>query len=335
MKVYALLLSLFMGISASFAAAPSETSIAPGCPVELIYSGYDILQANPTYSDDSGWRDSIFANAEPFVTCIPTTVMYSYQHALFSTEQNYHQYLLRYVNFRNPIVLENKYYTASREFEYQRQEVFNQNLLTLQAHTGVQVLHGGLSTSFGAEPEKRFAPDFLKAVADFPSSSHDPDWLSKANAFFTRFGTHYINFFDFGAMWSYEMQFTPENYAYARSTGDLYYGLYASAEYTRTGGASAAHESSREKNARIMVESLAVLRRHHSQGVPPTHDLSASDWRDAAKENPEATYLELSPISELFTSYHFPNDPDIDAKRLLMMEAYSLYCDSLEYCHDI
>jgi len=52
-------------------------------------------------------------------------------------------------------------------------------------------------------------------------------------------------------------------------------------------------------------------------------------------ENPIPQKYQMSPISELFTANYFPNDPQIDQKRIVLQAAYEIYCSSVPGCHEL
>ena len=320
----------------SFAADDTNTQLDPDCPQEYFYRGYDYVMGNPVVNGgDPGWRLPIIHDGREALTCSWYPASGGSRHYETKNELDYYKQLDRKVSVFEYIdqedFLKPTAFTGSAEFEYQRRDVFDNDLINIQSEAYAQPFDGIIVPYSGYV----FSPDFLSALAELPVSTDEPDWFNKVKHFFTNYGTHMIGKSSLGALWIYEAQFTKENYLTLALTGDLYVGLTASAEYYRSNGTSIVYESERDTKARLMVEDYAEKQHSISVGTQPpssAHFLEfLGEWDDVMKPIP--TSFELHAISTLLSTNMFPNDPNIESKRKVMEAGYKLYCDSIANCH--
>ena len=321
----------------SFAADDTNTQLDPDCPQEYFYRGYDYVMGNPVVNGgDPGWRLPIILNGQEALTCHWAQASGGYRYYETTNELAYYKQLDQKVTVFEYIgeedMLKPTAFTGSADFEYQRRDVFDNDLINIQSEAWIQQFDGMIAPYPGGYI---FSPDFLSALAEFPVSTEELDWFDKVKIFFTNYGTHMMGKSSLGALWIYESQFTKENYLELALTGDLYVGLTASAEYYRSNGASVAYESERNTKARLMVERYAEKQRPISVGTQPPSDAHFTEflgeWDDVMEPIP--TSFDLNAISELLSADMFPNDPDIESKRKVMEAGYRLYCDSIANCH--
>ncbi|MFA6038048.1 MAG: MAC/perforin domain-containing protein [Legionellales bacterium] len=301
------------------------------CSESYFYHGYNVILANNTTDTSTPWGNRIFDLLTP--TCQPDLGDIWYYHDVTFDEASYQENILSSLSRYQDAFFEKIAFTGSQEFEYQRNEVFGKSLINIQSSARTRTGKGyGIYVDLGDfYPPEVFTADFLSAIESFPISTDNPDWFAQVKIFFDDYGTHVAEVIYYGAVWSYESQYTRENYDYLLSTGGLFNGLDNAADYYRTEGMVEYTEWGQ------LVASLAEKNRSLSVGAKPPKTASSwlNEWNEEARKAPAPYAFELEKISALLNAEFFPNDPDIDAKRLVMEEGYLQYCESVPYCHEV
>jgi len=319
-----LILSLFFFsiVCAAYATAPN-----PKCPTDYFYRGYDLFKGNPAAETwDPGWREPIMEK-KPRDSCVycssATSCAAKYQVFDMHTDLDYLSSLSQsaVVSGDSEDFFKETSFTGSADYYYHQEDVFSAGLVSVKAEGACQLYEGGRSLGC---TDVTFASAFLNAVADLPTSTQDPKWLERTQVFFNSYGTHMAGNLSLGARWGYESLFTQASYEALRAGNlDIMLAAEASAELFRTMGASAAFESQQTKDMRVAFDAAQEQQGAYFLGAPPPASLTFADWANNI-ENPIPQKYTLKPITELLNSKFFPEDPNIDGKRVAMEAAYGM-----------
>ncbi len=306
----------------------------PNCPLDFFYLGYDVIKGNPTSDNaDPGWQLAIMDEIpnDSCLTCTAATTCAA-QYYVFDmdTTLDYYYSLTQKASISESSedFFGDTSFSGSAEYYYQQEDVFGLGLVNVQAEGACQLYQGGRDLHCY---NVNFKPGFLNFVEELPTSTSEPGWYDIVFKFIDDYGTHIVsNELSLGARWSYESQFAKVDYEALRAGNvDIAVAAEASAEFFRTKGASGEYESAEVKEMRIAFDAAVQKQRAIFLGAPPPVDLSFGAWVNEI-ENPIPQKYKLVPMSELFTSRFFPNDPDIEAKRAVLEAGYVMYMPEAE-----
>ena len=162
---------------------------------------------------------------------------------------------------------------------------------------------------------------FRKSVSDLPATKSTLEYFD----FIRIWGTHIATTLIMGGRYGYRSEMSTSIYSELTSHG---FSVMASAGYSGLFSISSSYLTEEQKEQMEAFEnSRKSYKIYQIGGKPPAdEDQSALDWAQTVKDDPLPMAYTLKQLQEYFTPRYFPEDKDIETKRINLAEATVEYC---------
>jgi hypothetical protein len=307
--------------------------------LDYVMSGYDIFFGNPRPSKgavDTGFRNRIFKDAysggasfhdnrgTPLpdgITTLPCDGSCSFDSTVQSLETlgEYYDFLRTnvYVNLKYGEIAG---FSASADFQRIEEGMVRDE----SVYTIVEARCCAYKAFIQTFTPPPIDNNFLAAVTMAPEEYDQSFYFDLIG----EFGTHFVATAQMGGVYGEETQFTGQEYKDVLSV-ESQWSSAAKASFLVSIETGAETEADWELSDWFHQQSTKTMK--YSLGSMPPHAADEMAWHLDTLENAVPTSMKLKPLSELFTTSIFPNDPNssganLQAKRDNMERALQEYC---------
>ena len=162
---------------------------------------------------------------------------------------------------------------------------------------------------------------FRDSVSDLPATKSTYDYFD----FVEVWGTHIATTLIMGGRYGYRSEMSTSMYSELTSHG---FSVMASAGYSGLFSISSSYLTEEQKEQMEAFESSRKSYKIYQVGgkPPADEDQSALAWAQTVKDDPLPMAYTLKQLQEYFTPRYFPEDKDIETKRINLAEATVEYC---------
>ena len=199
---------------------------------------------------------------------------------------------------------------------------YNDAYESMQSGENVYISSSAECQAYGASIANiQLTSHFRSSVSNLPATKSTDEYLD----FVRVWGTHIATTLIMGGRYGYRSEMSTSIYSELTSHG---FSVMASAGYSGLFSISSSYLTEEQKEQMEAFEnSRKSYKIYQIGGKPPAdEDQSALAWAQTVKDDPLPMAYTLKQLQEYFTPRYFPEDKDIETKRINLAEATVEYC---------